>query len=438
LLVSADGEQQGPKTYHPVGKSGCLCAKREKIVNIYLEQICGPARDGASQAVRKSVQLFVYNSGNAYVSTQGTDCCGITKSQSSPPQKSTTTLIETAEQLASLEQSAPFATVQSELPGGSLEKGKHQVVAIDCEGVPEHLYLVQVGTEHSTYIFDCVKFGEKRVCEFLVPLLKNESITKLFHDLHKDAAAFANLGGICEFRGTFDTQLVAELWSGNFATGFSKMLEQVGMEPHPTKHSTKKRMEGGQLFAQRPLPADVSNYAIDDVKLLVSAQDKIRRKLGGSEESWHQVQRASDTRANKACETGGERQICFDLANSYSIASAELLSETRPDDILVVDPLVVSNETSTLLEMLPVDLAEKLEDVTERLSDIVLDKGRTPLAWVSGRRMFLGGPDRLVEKDEIQSIVYQLGGLDLTTELVWNAFCIECRQFEIARPRSLA
>ena len=191
------------------------------------------------------------------------------------------------------------------------------------------------------------------------------------------------------------------------------MLQQLGLQPHTTKHTIKKRMEhsgvGGALFAKRPLPSDVLRYAVDDVQLLVAARDKLRDKLG-SENAWLQVQRASDARANKACETGGERQICFDVANAYAIASSELMKETRPNDVLEVAPLEVSNETSTLLSMLPDDFAHQLEDQTENLSDIVLDKGRAPLAWISGKRLLLGCPGRLVGSDEIQTIVDRLGG----------------------------
>jgi len=111
-----------------------------------------------------------------------------------------------------------------------------------------------------------------------------------------------------------------------------------------------------------------------------------------------------------AADSGGKRSVCFDVANSYALASFELLNEVRPDDMLVPAPLDVSNETATLLAMLPVDLSQDLDQITLSLSDIVLDKGRTPHAWVGGKRILLGGGGRLVDSSEIDSIVDQLGG----------------------------
>ena len=46
-----------------------------------------------------------------------------------------------------------------------------QFVAIDCEGVPESLELLQVATEQGIYIFDAKLIGETTVCEALEPLL---------------------------------------------------------------------------------------------------------------------------------------------------------------------------------------------------------------------------------------------------------------------------
>lgn len=73
-------------------------------------------------------------------------------------------------------------------------------------------------------------------------------------------------------------------------------------------------------------------------------------------------------------------------------------------------PLQVSNDTGTLLNMLPEDLSLALQQNTHRLSDVVLDMGRRPHAWIGGHRLLLGDDNRLVEQDEIDTIIEKLGG----------------------------
>jgi hypothetical protein len=253
--------------------------------------------------------------------------------------------------------------------GASKDFAPKKIVAIDCEGVPENLFLVQIATPDVTYILDCVKLGVKTVCDSLCPLLQDGSIVKYFHDLHNDVAAFSLLGGIHSYSGTFDTQLACECKTGHYHMGFNGMLELFGQPTHPTKHSMKRRIEGGSIFGQRPLAPEIIAYAADDVKLLVAAHESIKKSLG--EEKWMSIQAASDARANAACKGGRERQICFDAANRCAIASIELLNALRPRDILVATPLEVSDDTSTVLSMLPKDLQKEHDGNTHNLFEIV-------------------------------------------------------------------
>jgi hypothetical protein len=70
----------------------------------------------------------------------------------------------------------------------------------------------------------------------------------------------------------------------------------------------------------------------------------------------------------------------------------------------------VQNEALTLLALLPDDLANELKDVTDRLTDIVLDLGCQPFAWEAGKRQRLGGHhNRVVTSTDIGSIVHSLG-----------------------------
>jgi hypothetical protein len=249
--------------------------------------------------------------------------------------------------------------------------------------------------------------GAKEVCNFLREILTDEGITKLFHDIHNDAAAIASIGGITEIKGTVDTQLAMEYLIGDVFFGFNQVLQEMGKAQHMSKHVMKLQMKNKNLFSQRPLPQDVLKYAVDDVRLLVDAHGSLRERLGNK---WEAIQQASDTRARSAAASGGERNICFDVPNSYAIASSKLLSALRPNDMMAPMPLIVSNETDMLLKMIPSDLNDGLNENKHRLSDVVLDKGRRPHAWIGGERLLLGSESRLIEQGEIDAVVEQLGG----------------------------
>ena len=312
-------------------------------------------------------------------------------------------LIETQAELKSLKHISPFVQEESDsLP-------ENVVVAIDCEGVPDHLYLIQVATEQCTYIFDCVKLDIKETCAVLKGMLESKYVTKLFHDLHKDAAALSSLGDIQEITGTLDTQLAMELLTGDYAQGFNAMLEYLGKEKHKSKIQMKSRIDDGELFVRRPIDKDVLAYAVDDVRLLLAAKEALFLAIG--DESMDIVRRASDQRALTAMDTNGARQVAFNVANDYRLGTYELLAARSPDNMVQPTPLVLSDDTSTLLDLLPNDLSEALQDEDMfGLMEIVLDKGRRPLYWTRGERKFLADEYRLVVEDEIEEIAEKVGG----------------------------
>lgn len=287
-----------------------------------------------------------------------------------------------------------------------------RVLAVDCEGVPDNLFMIQISNGSWAYIFDCVKLDPKIVCSALKEILTDGRTLKVFHDLHNDAAAFAVVGGVSEpLVGTFDSQIAMECISGELHMGFNKMLEKLGHCQHPSKTAIHKLMKkrAKELFGQRQLPSDVIEYAAEDVKLLMAVSKPL------FEASWDKlqlVQQASDARASFAAKTGGARQVGFDVSKSYAMASLELLRFMKPDALLEPTPLKVSNDVPILLGLLPEDLSQGLRDpaMQKGLSDIVLDKGRKPFVWSRGARVFLGAEDRLVSKDDILSVVDTLGG----------------------------
>lgn len=281
------------------------------------------------------------------------------------------------------------------------------MITVDCEGVPNELLLIQVATPKTTHVIDCIKLGPLVVCQNLKEILMNSSVTKIFHDLHNDAAALASLGAVTEMKGTLDTQLAMEFLTGDPFFGFNRVFQHLGT----SQHFSKKMIQGmthqtvNHFFSQRPLPRDVLQYAVDDVRLLVDAYDRLRERLA---DNWDVIQRASDMRARMAAANGGSRHVCFDIQNAYSLASYELLSVVRPEDIMTPAPLKVSNETDSLLNILPEDLQNALQDIRHDLCDVVLDKGRRPHAWTVRKRILLGDDSRLVEHQDIVSITKDL------------------------------
>ena len=85
--------------------------------------------------------------------------------------------------------------------------------------------------------------------------------------------------------------------------------------------------------------------------------------------------------------------FCFDRAFNYKLVPAfELEQQGRMGTDAMLSPtMTVQDETTSLLSLLPEELAVSLEDpfVRSQLMEVVLDVGRRPFAWVNGKRLFL-------------------------------------------------
>ena len=302
-----------------------------------------------------------------------------------------------------------MSQVTSSFPFQEEELGMDQVtsVAVDCKGAPDNLFLIQVGTSRGIFVFDCVKLGAKNVCASLKKLLTGCHVTKIFHDLHKDAVALARIGGVEPLSQTLDSQLAMEALVGELSMEFTQMLQQLGHSNHTLKKSAKMRNDDS-LFSSRPLPSEVIEYASHAASALYQVADSLLGTLGESLRD--PVQRASDARAKSCLESGGAYHVCFNAVANYSMASQELLQELHSDQIQQPTPLVVSDDTDVLLEILPEDLKDELIGSTQYLTEIALDKGRQPLAWIDGERSHLGPSTRRVGEDDIAAIVDKLGG----------------------------
>ena len=316
-----------------------------------------------------------------------------------------------------------------------------QFVAIDCEGVPESLELLQVATEQGIYIFDAKLIGEITVCEALEPLLTSRAHIKLMHDLHKDAVALDKFGAIT-LCGTLDTQLVGEQVFGEIFLGMNAFLKKLELPQHPSKEFTHARMRSGvDLFAQRPITKTLLEYSAWDVGLLVKAVTPLQKML--DEKMLNVLVQASDSRAATAMANGGARAIAFDMNDDYRIASADLLRASRPADGYYGERLVVQSETEDVISLLPEKYRNRLEPSKkrgsdllfgflpvlpnssededrfpqnedsiplDRLSDIVLDTGRRPQCWVNEERVFLCDDEsELVSEEDLNQVANRLG-----------------------------
>ncbi|XP_072181590.1 uncharacterized protein [Diadema setosum] len=159
---------------------------------------------------------------------------------------------------------------------------REKVVAVDCEGVyfdrPDRtVTLIQLATmDGHVYIFDIKKNHNLLKSGKLKQLLEDPYIIKVIHDCRRDSAALrANFG--IKMAGVFDS-----------AVAFATIMEQCNKTGKPFRVGLKALcsflgedtpfkddaiIEGmaidRQFWAQRPLTADMKNYAAADPPSLI-------------------------------------------------------------------------------------------------------------------------------------------------------------------------
>lgn len=308
-------------------------------------------------------------------------------------------------------------------------------LAVDCEGVPDDLQLVQIATRNAVYLLDCHYLGKESVCKTMEKLLSDPLLIKLIHDLHKAAYALQKFG-VNNFAGVLDTQLLGEFLTGEPFLGFNSFLSKFDLPTHPSKDFIHSRMKSGvDLWSERPIPSSALEYAALDVSLLLNSSSLVDDRLANGDRD--RLVQASSLRAKYAIQNAGVRSICFDKANDYSLSSSELLRSTREDEAFFGERLIVESNTEDIFSILPEQFKSKLVEtkkpnildrllrsnsssnvdetsgekvVLGKLSDIVVDIGRRPQCWVQDKRVFLCDDEfRVVQKKEIQEISDSLG-----------------------------
>ena len=101
-------------------------------------------------------------------------------------------------------------------------------------------------------------------------------------------------------------------------------------------------------------------------------------------------------------EEGEAAGFCFDAANEYQLVKwSELQRQDRLNDAVLSPPMQTSDESESLIQLLPDHLAQELAECdTSKLTEIVMDVGRRPWAWIDGERHFLG--DSTVTHEDLQ------------------------------------
>jgi len=278
-------------------------------------------------------------------------------------------------------------------------------VAIFCESVSKELLLIQVATNRVVHVFDCVKLGGGWVCSALASMFANENIQKLIHNSHYFHAALATTGLVPKILGAVDTQLAMELVTGEVYMNCNTMLLQLGV---PAIDDFSNNPSDLAVFHRRPLSSKVIMYAASKAARLLEVSESLESAL--DVDGIAIVKDATLKRFTRTKGSGGFHQICFDVANGYNIASPELMELTRPDEILNGSQLKMSNDINDLLDLLPEGMAEELSNRADNLSDVVMDLGRPPQAWIDGKRVFLRKTIKEVKKNHITTIVERLGG----------------------------
>jgi stage III sporulation protein SpoIIIAA len=297
-------------------------------------------------------------------------------------------------------------------------------VAIGIKCGVNGLSVVLFATSENVFLFDCAALTVEIVVGALAGIYESNGMTKVAYDMHHIAQSLVTTS--LEFKGTFDIQLAIELLTGDPSSSFSECIAQLNPDypaanlvhnQNPDANLAQRannRLKADASYDIRPLSPAAKERAAKEMRVLLGVYARL---LEAEEASLDTIKTASDLRAEVGAKSTGSRHIVFDAANSYAIASAELMQTVRPADMHVPEPLVVSNDTDVLLNLLPADIGNELRhtdgtpsDLTALLSDIVLDKGRPACAWIDGKRVRLGADGRVISIEDINAVLEALGG----------------------------
>jgi stage III sporulation protein SpoIIIAA len=297
-----------------------------------------------------------------------------------------------------------------ELVCAQLVKVSPAEVALECKGTSTKIFLILIATKESLFIFDCEALEAQRVCRELKPLLNQRGILKLIHDSCNTAALLKRFGDIKEIQSVYDTQIPMEAVTGKWNVTFENMLVQCDISN--SSDSIKTSLLDNDEFQERPLSMKVRKSLLDDAANMHKAFQKHLVNLVTTPTNFSKVVKASHERVQHAANTNGERSLCFCSPPEYKIQSFECIQNIFPSRLVKPSPVCVVNDAVPFLQLLPEDLNMWVRDKVYNLFEIVLDKGRPPIAWIGQERVLIGGNDssnRIITDNDISVLTSRLG-----------------------------
>ena len=272
-------------------------------------------------------------------------------------------------------------------------------IAIDCEGVPDKLHMLQIATASDVFVFDGTSLGPENVGKCIESVLASSNTTKLFHDLHCDAAALQAWANVpsSNVSGTLDTQLVMEYLTSEIDHGLNPMLRFFGLEENVEKKqvTAETRDEFYKGMEERPIRNWAVQYAAQDVSCLYEAASAIFKRIDPN--ALTLLKQASDERSR----CNGKRRVRFD-PRTCKMMSTERLAVIHNDRDSIIPAAKVHSESDSLLETLPPVLRESISRKLGHgasFNEVVVDIGRDPVVFSNSGRTVL--PSTLCDVDSI-------------------------------------
>ncbi len=209
----------------------------------------------------------------------------------------------------------------------------------------EKVCLIQISTDHDTYILDPLAL--ESVAE-LAPLMSDRAVEKVFHAASYDVYCLRRDYGFA-FANIFDTHVAAQLLGHEFL-GLGVLMEAfLGI------HHSKRRQRDD--WSRRPLAAEQLEYAAMDTHYLLRLRDVLegelqqKGRIGWAREEFETE--AAVEKAGKEFDTEGFRRIkgCRELPlQDQAVLRALYLFRDKVARSLDVPPFKVLNN-SVLLDL---------------------------------------------------------------------------------------
>jgi len=261
-------------------------------------------------------------------------------------------------------------------------------------------------------LFKIQEVGLKAVLDALRPLLEDESVPKVVHNV-----CAGGLRGL-HVANTLDTQLAYEHLTGAFAGTLEQAVAHfpdisIAVADYDEPRNARRSSDSKKASELQFLPI---------IDALRQVYPSYVRALGP--ESLPAVLKATTTRA---AHPEGQRSMCLDTNHPGQLRSHELLSLTQPDAVSAISPSSFDHSAvEALLARLPRGMQSLAPEHLPEVRDVILDLGKRPCATVGTKRVFLNpDPSVLVTVGDIRHITRGLSfGADNRTALPDHLFRI--------------